>query len=263
MQWRAVQASGDEAVPARRNSLRDTPRILLTLEPGKDARTGTGETRARARIARRRLRIELRIQPVEGRRHIGIARTHGRLTDIASLARREGAYSDRGRISCQFRGLEDLRSTYRYPGMDDQEPALRQAHGLQPLAAALPPGRMPVHEQRYVGAEAQPQLGKLRDRESGAPEAIEAKQHGRGIRAAAAESPARRDMFNHMQLGAKMDAGLPLQRARRAYHQVLLRRETGHSCGALDAAILAPREADAIAQVDQLKQRLQLVIAVC
>ena len=88
------------------------------------------------------------------------------------------------------------RGAHRHPGMNHQKPALRQLHGTQPLAAALPPGGT-AHEQtparpRPVPAPAAP-AHPLPDRVPHS--AIQRQQYRRRIRAAAPQPAADRNMF--------------------------------------------------------------------
>jgi len=69
-------------------------------------------------------------------------------------------------------------------------------------------------------------------------------------------------MFNDMQFGAQTRAAVTLQRLRSPHRQVALRCHIGHADDALDPTIRSRGEPYAVIEVDQLKQGLQLVIAV-
>src|ERR1700722_10667796 len=154
MQRRAVQAPRHKTAPTIRNSRRDALGILRALKAGEYACARARHTRMLPSIARANVRLE----PIQRCSYFRITITRDRLADIAGLTRREGAYCDERRISCQFRGLEDLSRADGAARMHDHKPALRQAHRLQPLPTALAPGRGAAHEQRHIGPKAQPDL---------------------------------------------------------------------------------------------------------
>ncbi len=133
----------------------------------------------------------------------GSARAYYRLEHIDGAAFGKGAYCDDGRISCQFRGLEHLSGIHADSGVNHQKPASRQLHGSQPLAATLPPGGAAVNEHRHVRPQRDAELRKLGQAEIAPPERIERQQDAGGIRAAAAEPAAGRNMFNDMDVGTQ------------------------------------------------------------
>src|SRR5271155_5277449 len=97
MQRRAVQAPRHKTAPTIRNSRGDALGILRALKTGEYARARARHARLLPSIAR----AEMRLEPIQRGSHLRIAITRDRLADITSLTRREGAYCDERRISCQ------------------------------------------------------------------------------------------------------------------------------------------------------------------
>src|ERR1700681_3232185 len=206
MQRRAIQSARDKTAPSVWNSRRDALRILGALEAGEDARTGTGH----ARRDRRAVRIDLSTQPRERLGHLRAARAYYRFKDVDGAAFGKGAYWDVGRISCQFRGLEDLSGTHADPGPNHQKPARRQFHRRKPLPAALPPGRVPKNKHRHVGSQLHPQQRQLFQAQLTAPQRVERQQHAGRIRAAAAQPATGRNTFNDLDVRAQGHPRSPL-----------------------------------------------------
>src|SRR6202140_2195051 len=173
MQRRAIQSARDKTAPSVWNSRRDALRILGALEAGEDARTGTGH----ARRDRRAVRIDLSTQPRERLGHLRAARAYYRFKDVDGAAFGKGAYCDDGRISCQFRGLEDLSGAHADPGMNHQKPARRQFHRDDPPPTALAPGRIPKNEHRPVGPQLHSQHRQPFQVQIAPPQGVERQQH--------------------------------------------------------------------------------------
>jgi hypothetical protein len=72
--------------------------------------------------------------------------------------------------------------------MNDHIPSLRQLHGPQILADALPPCGGTSNENRDIRAQRQPQLGKCIDGQPAAPHVIQAEQYRGSIRASATQT---------------------------------------------------------------------------
>src|ERR1700722_162426 len=189
MQRRMIQSAHDKAAPPVRNPSGDTLRILGARGAGEDTRAGAGQ----ARRDRRPVRIDLRGQPPQRLRHLRPACAYYWFKDVDGVALRKGAYCDDGRISCQFRGLEQLRGTHADARVNHQKPARRQLHWGQPLPATLAPGRTAVNKHRYVRAERKSQLRQLRDAQIALPQGIERQQHGGRIRATPSQAAAGRN----------------------------------------------------------------------
>src|ERR1700676_3366625 len=178
MQRRAIQSARDKTAPSVWNSRRDALRILGALEAGEDACTGTGH----ARRDRRAVRIDLSSQPRQRLGHLRAARAYYRFKDVDGAAFRKGAYCDDGRISCQFRGLEDLCGIYADSGVNHQKPARRQFQRREPFPATLAPSRVPMNKYRNVRPQLPPHPRELFQAQVAPPQGIERQQHAGRIR---------------------------------------------------------------------------------
>ena len=120
-----------------------------------------------------------------------------------------------------------------------------------------------MNKHRYVRAQGKSQLRQLREPQIALPQRIERQQHAGRIRATPAQAPAGGNMFNHLDIGAQGDAAVSLQRPGSKHRQILLRTDVGQAGTTRDATVLAHRQPDLIAAIDQLEQRLKIVIAIC
>ena len=119
-----------------------------------------------------------------------------------------------------------------------------------------------MDENRHIGAEGQADVGELRGSEVGAPEVVQGEERRGRVRAAAAEPATGRDAFAHTQIGAERRARRDLEGASGADHQIGFGRDLRGSGETLDAAVVAESDADGVGEVDELKDRLQVVVAV-
>ena len=119
-----------------------------------------------------------------------------------------------------------------------------------------------MHEYRHVGAELEAQAGETLAAEPQAPELVEREQRSRGIRAAAAEPRARGDTLVDGDVDPGGAGGALFEQARRAHHQIGILVHAGVRRYSTHTAIGARREGNGVGQIDELKERLQIVIAV-
>src|ERR1700690_2677466 len=91
---------------------------------------------------------------------------------------------------------------------------------------------------------------------------IQSHQTARRIGTAPAHAAADRNSLQQTDVGAERRAGCLFQGTRGAYAQIRLRRQTGYVEHAANLPVRAHLKGDFIAQVDELKTGLQLVIAI-
>src|ERR1700722_2009461 len=258
MHRRAIQSARDKTAPSIRHARRNALCILGPLEAREDARAGTRQMRPE----RHAVRIDLCAQPLEGLGHLRVARAYYRFERVNGAAFGKGAYCEDDRISCQFRGLEGLGGAHTATGMNHEKPARRQLQRTELLSAALSPGGTAMHEHRHVRSQRQAELRQLRHAQAATPECIEREQNAGRIRAAAAQTAPGRNMFNDLHIRPEPGAAMPLQRPSCAHRQVLVRLDLGRTGRTRDAAIRTHRKTNPVAAIDQLEDRLQLVIAI-
>jgi len=175
---------------------------------------------------------------------------------------KKGAYCDEGGISCQFRVLEHLMSAHGAARVNDQIPPLGQLDGGQPLADPLPPGRETSNENRYIRSQRPRKGGKVRRGETAVPELIQGKERGRRIGASPAEAPSLRDALQHPQVRPERRAARSLERACRPHREIGFGGHVRRALAPRDRAVLAHADRDRVGEIDELKERLQLVVAV-
>jgi hypothetical protein len=91
---------------------------------------------------------------------------------------------------------------------------------------------------------------------------IQCHQTGRCVRASAAHAAAYRDTFQQADVGAERRGGGFFQCTRRTDAQIFMRRQTRYIESTPNLTIRAHLNSDLIAQIDELKTSLQLVVAV-
>jgi hypothetical protein len=260
VQRRAREAARNETAPVIGHARSDALGLLPALEGRKDTTAGARH----ARRDRPALRVELPAEPIERLGDHRIACPDYWLAYVAGtgghcrhpLEGRKAAYCDNGRISCQFRRLEDLCRAHGDLRVHHQIPACRQLHSGQLLTSPLTPGAVPLDEHRHVGSERQSQRRQGVEREAGAPQMIQGHQHSGRIRAASPQATARRDVLENADVGAELQVAVLLQQTCRSHRQIVFRGHLRESAVPFDATVLAHREPDAIAAINQLKERL-------
>ncbi|MDT4826842.1 hypothetical protein FQZ97_601620 [compost metagenome] len=145
---------------------------------------------------------------------------------------------------------------------NDEEPGLLQLDRSELLADPFGEGRASAHEHRYVGAQRQAEFGQAVLAPVEFPQVIQAEQGGGRVGAAAADATAHGQALVQPDVGAQGAAGLLLQPARGADDQVAVVGDAGNVAVQADFAVLAQGEVQFVAVVEELEQRLQLVVAV-
>src|SRR5579871_908737 len=146
--------------------------------------------------------------------------------------------------------------------MDDHIPRLRQLHRHQILANALPPSGKTSNENRDICPKRQPERSQSVHRQSATPDAVQAQQNSSGIRAATAQAPTHGNLLLHPQRSPQLAASSLLQSASSSHGQISLRINANRPIRPFDTPILPHRDPNGIAQINELKNRLQLVIAI-
>ena len=165
-----------------------------------------------------------------------------------------------------IQGLEYVARCARDPGMDDQIPALAAARrGVSRSPRPSAQADEPSNENRHIRAQWQPEAGQLVRRSARSPRArFSATQHRGGIRAAAAQ--ARRPWGCAWRRAGRAPSSRPLAacsaRAARTARSCSGRYAAGPSGRSMRAVGRGLESRSSSAQVDELKQRLQLVVAI-
>src|SRR5580704_3048191 len=248
---RGVQAPCDEAHPPIWDLRRETFGLCGAAEHRENAGAGAGHAGG----------CKTR-QPVERIGHRRRACPHHRLAVVAAARVKKAAYCDEGRISCQFSALENFAGADTDPWIDDQVPALGQLHGGQAFADTLRPCGRTLNKNRHIRTQGEPQAGQLVEFEPAPPQLVQGQKCRGRIRAAAAQTRPQRYALVHVDGGAKRRAGRLLEDTRRAQRQIGLRRHLARPFRSFETPIGTHRDAEGVRQVDQLKEGLQLVIAV-
>src|SRR5258708_3914871 len=123
-------------------------------------------------------------------------------------------------------------------------------------------GRASYSRLRHIRAKRPAEGRELLQRKPASPELVERNERRGRIRAPPAEAPTRGDAFLHREARSEGRAGRALERPRGSHGEIFLGAQRARSDGPLDAPVLAHADPDPVAQVDELKERLQLVIAV-
>ena len=175
---------------------------------------------------------------------------------------RKAANSNGRSITCQLRVGKNFCCTNRHLRRKHQVPGLVRANRGELLADAFGEGRAAAHEHRHIRAQRQAQLGQAVLAPVQSPEVVQADQGGRGIRTAASDAAAHGQALVQPDVGAQAGAGLFLQASRGAHDQVAVVGHAGNVGVQTDLPILAATETELVAVVEELEERLQLVIAV-
>ena len=246
---------------ARRNSSSDpapAPRVAppagRTRARGEHAGAGPGQLRGR---------LAGRATPAASATS-GDLRPHHRLAVVPAARLKKGAYCDEGGISCQFRALEYLaRCSRATPGCTMTYQVSGSVTGVSRSPTPSPQAERTLNKNRYIGAQGQPQGGKLR------------RPRGRSPRAHSAPGgpsphPSCRPRDPRPGGCACAPAGSPRAAVPVAAFSARAARTTrsasggtpGGPAGPLNLAVLAHAHAERVGKIDQLKECLQLVVAV-
>src|SRR5690348_9856974 len=247
----AIQPPHDEAARVRGHPGMDRPRFALGRKFGKYA----GARAAHARIAEPP-------QPFEMRRDFRVAPAHDRLEIIHPETGRKARYFDGLGISCQFERRENLSRRHRDRRYEHDVPRLRQLQRREPLADAFAEGVSPEKKEGNVGPERERHRRELLPGEAHAPETIEHRQRGGAIGASPAQASAGRNVLLDVDLDSESRLALGLKKARGAHRKLLALRDSGKRPRKPDPAVLARREAQPVASLDQPERGLQQVVAV-
>ena len=123
--------------------------------------------------------------------------------------------------------------------------------------------RVAAHEYRHVGAQAEAQGSQLVFAARQLPQVVEAEQGGGRIRAAAANAAAHGQAFVQPDIGTQGTTCVLLQQARGTHDQVAVMRHAVDGCMQVYLTVAAQGKSQLIAEVEKLKQGLQLVVTVC
>ena len=121
------------------------------------------------------------------------SRNRHRLQIVAAVALGKDWHFRGLAVTCQFGRCENFRRWYVDRRCDHSEPGRGHAAGLQPFADAAGERRLAKNKERYVRAELQREVHQCRAREPEPPHAVQAKKHGRCVRAATAQARAHRN----------------------------------------------------------------------
>jgi hypothetical protein len=91
---------------------------------------------------------------------------------------------------------------------------------------------------------------------------VQGEECRRRVRASAAQAAAHRDAFSGPKIRAEARARGGLQGSRGAHDEVGLGWDVGGAGETLDATVVAEGDADVVAEVDELKECLEVVVAV-
>src|SRR5678816_1368823 len=108
-QRRAIQPAHHVSAPTRWQARPDSPRSVLVGQGHEHTGAGSGQSC-----------LTKFLKPIKGFSDLRIAAAHARRAVVTSAARQEAAYCRDGGITCQFRGLKDLRRAHRGLRFDDQ-----------------------------------------------------------------------------------------------------------------------------------------------
>ncbi|CAM2148311.1 hypothetical protein PT2222_10465 [Paraburkholderia tropica] len=137
-----------------------------------------------------------------------------------------------------------------------------QLYTFQRLANTLRKCIFPEHEEGHIGAQFQCQFLQFETRQIELPEAVQREQRGGRVGAAAAETGAHRQTLFDVDLDAFLRTRVLLEQLGRAHGEIVFGRHAFDFDGARDAAVVAAREMQRIAPVEQLEHGLQIVIAI-
>ena len=122
---------------------------------------------------------------------------------------------------------------------------------------------MTADEYRHVGTQSKAEFEQGRRRQAEFPDYVQGNQDGSSIRAAAPEAPAQGNPLADIDVRAQLaPAGEIPQSLRGAHDEIGLGRHAGSTAVAQDLPVAARREGNLVAEVDELKRRLQLVVAI-
>ena len=185
-----------------------------------------------------------------------------RLTVVMTAPSKKAANCNGRGITCQLWVCKYFRCTNRDLRSYHEEPWLGQFHRLQTLANALGKRCAASDENRYIGPQSEPQVGQPVFAKVQLPKMVEAEQSGGCVGAAATDAAAHGQTFEQMNVGAQRATAFTLQQARRADDQVAVVVDPRQLGMQPDFAIFTRAEAEFVAMVEKLEQRLQLVVTV-
>ena len=195
------------------------------------------------------------------------SRTTGSQSFRPPVLQEAGNCDDR-RIPCQFRGFEHFSRTDGDVGLQQQVDRLRKVDRHQSLADAFGPGRVAVDENGHVGAETQS------DARPGAR--VSKPVPHNWFKATSTVAASELPPPTPAPIGSRFSTSIatpcirdtPVSAAAAArptggaHDEVILSRDTGNCAEPLDDPGRTLVKADRIPEIDELKRRLQLVVAV-
>src|SRR6185369_8758689 len=110
------------------------------------------------------------LKPIKDFSDLRIAAAHARRAVVPPAGGEKAAYCRDGGITCQFRGLKDLRRAHGSLRFDDQIVLLREVVWRQLLADAFDPRGRAAHEERHVSTQRQPDSREFVDRQMQLPD---------------------------------------------------------------------------------------------
>src|SRR5437762_5732361 len=146
--------------------------------------------------------------------------------------------------------------------MDDDVPPRGERDGGQPLAYPLRPGRRTLNDNGYIRPERRPEGRELRESEPAVPELVQHEERRGRIRAPAAEARSQGDALANSKAGTEPRAGGVLQSAGGPHREIGLGCEALRALRPLDPPVVPHADLERVGEIDELKEGLQLVIAV-
>src|SRR5436309_4627357 len=141
-------------------------------------------------------------------------------------------------------------------------PCQRQFERTEPLADALGEGVSAEKKKRNVRPERERHRRELLFRQVQPPQAVQDRERGCAIGAAASESPADRYVLFDVEVDTSLRTALRLQEPGGAHREVFTLGNAGQGPRAPDLGVRARREAQPVAALDQAERGLQQVIAI-
>ena len=174
---------------------------------------------------------------------------------------KSGHFQVRG-CACQIRRSENGRSRHFAIRTSHEIPGLVELDRGEQLAYSFAPCSPTMYEDRYVSTQLEPDTGELVRCEAQLPKRVQRDERRRGIRAAAAQACPLRDALVYLDVGSLPCPADSLQVACRPYREVVVRSDPGDRADAPHFPVPACRESQLIAEVQKLKDGLQVVVAI-
>ena len=200
--------------------------------------------------------------------HSWVLLAHHGFAVVPTTGLQETGNCEHRRIPCQFRGFEHIRRADGHVGPQQQVHRFGEVDWHEPFTDSLRPGRPRMHEDGHVGAQFEAQFGQ-----SPAENPVPHSWFNATSTVAASELPlarprppseaAFRPRLPPPASGTRRSRRRPRpQPPRGAHGQVLVCRHACQRAQALDDTRRPLVETDRIPEIDELKGRLQLVVAV-